>query len=174
MLGALLILPIVLRIVGVILGLVFALGLVLAIIAAVFALVFGDLRSTHWRGMPDWTRPLDAAGPQTSRSFPWAGGDTLRIAVPAEVAYVQSPTVALSITGPAAALDHIVIERGEIRYNRWIKNAGRLRITLSAPDVTRFSLADAVTRYATGRTTPGLIGSACSSTDSGTVPGGTS
>src|SRR5262249_60843360 len=127
-------------------GLVSAPRLVLGLVAPVSTLVFGGFRPTHWRGMPDWTRPIDAAGAQTSRSFPWAGGDTLRIAVPAEVAYVQSPTVALSITGPAAALDHIVIERGEIRYNRWIKNAGRLRITLSAPDVTRFSLAGSADR----------------------------
>jgi uncharacterized membrane protein len=151
-LGAILILPFVLRIVGMILGLVFALALVVAIIAGLIALISGGVfRHGHWSDMrPDWTRPYDATGPRTSRSFPWAGGDTLRISVPAEVSFSQSPHVALSITGPSGALDHIVIERGEIRYGRWIKNAGRLRIVLSAPDVTRFSLAGSANLDITG------------------------
>jgi hypothetical protein len=143
-LGAILILPIVLRIVGMIVGLVFALALAVAIFAAVVTLIAGGLghRYGHWSGIrPDWTRPYDATGPRISRSFSWSGGDTLRISAPAEVSFTQSSTVALSITGPSGALDHVVVEHGEIRYGRWVKNAGRLKIVLSAPDVTRFSLA---------------------------------
>ncbi|MFI4975569.1 MAG: GIN domain-containing protein [Caulobacterales bacterium] len=138
-----LVLPVILTVVGTILGVVLAGAVVMAIVAALFG---GLFYWTGWGGR--WGRsfrsPVDATGPRTSRAFAWTGGDTLSVAVPAEVEFSQSPDVALSITGPSGALDHIVVEGGEIRYDRWVRNAGRLRIVLSAPDVMRFAVMGSV------------------------------
>ncbi len=141
---AILILPLVLAIVGTIVGVVLIFALGVALIAILGALVLGGLGFGRGRwGRFDFRSgpPIEARGPTLSRSFPWSGGNALKISLPAEAAFTQSRDVALSITGPSGALDHVVVERGEIRYDRWVKHAGRLRIVLSAPDVTRFSLA---------------------------------
>jgi uncharacterized membrane protein len=138
-----LVLPLVLAIVGTIVGVVLVFAFVVTVVAVLGALVFGGLGFGRGR----WGRfgvqmggPIESTGPSVSRSFSWSGGDALRVSLPAEVAFTQSQTVALSITGPSGALDHVIVEHGEISYDRWVRHAGRLRIVLSAPDVTRFSV----------------------------------
>ncbi len=117
-------------------------GLIAVIVAGLGAIFgFGPFHRGHWDSVQrSFEGPVDASGPQTSRSFSWSGGDRLRVSVPAEVSFTQSATVALSVTGPSGALDRLVIDHGEIRYDRWIKNGGRLKIVLSAPDVTDFQV----------------------------------
>ena len=118
--------------------------LIVALIGIVFSVFSGGfwLHRGHWNSVRrSFDGPVYASGAQTSRSFYWTGGDTLRISLPADVTFTQSSTVALSISGPGDALDHVIVERGEIRYDRWVSNAGRLRIVLSAPDITAFQVA---------------------------------
>ena len=117
--------------------------LVVALVAVLATIFSGGfwLHRGHWNSVRrSFDGPVYASGAQASRSFYWTGGDTLRVSVPSDVSFTQSATVALSISGPGDALDHVVVERGEIRYDRWISNAGRLRIVLSAPDITAFQV----------------------------------
>lgn len=140
---AILVIKLVVLVVGALLIFVLPVILIVALIAVLVSIFSGGfwLHRGHWNSVRrSLDGPLYASGAQTSRSFYWTGGDTLRVSVPSEVAFTQSQTVALSISGPSDALDHVVVERGEIRYDRWISNAGRLRIVLSAPDVTAFQV----------------------------------
>jgi uncharacterized membrane protein len=141
---AILVFHVVIAVVGAILVFVLPVVLIVALIAVLVSIFSGGFwfHRGHWNSVRrSFDGPVYAAGAQTSRSFSWTGGDTLRISLPADVAYTQSSTVALSISGPGDALDHVLVERGEIRYDRWVSNAGRLRIVLSAPDITAFQVA---------------------------------
>jgi uncharacterized membrane protein len=141
--GALTVLPIILTVVGAIVGVVLAVALVVVVIALIGAGLSGVVfrRSGRWSGFRgEFAAPIRAIGPPASRSFAWTGSDTLRISLPADVSFRQSTEVGLTIDGPADALDHVVVEGGDIRYDRWISNAGRLRIMLSAPAVTVFQI----------------------------------
>jgi hypothetical protein len=141
--GALAVLPVIVTVVGAIVGVVLALAVIVVLIALVGAAVSGALFGrgggwVGWRGA--YAAPLRAVGPPASRSFAWNGGDRLRISLPADVSFKQSTAVSLTIEGPADALDHVVVDGGDIRYDRWVSHAGRLRIMLSAPDVTSFQV----------------------------------
>ncbi|MFI4935038.1 MAG: GIN domain-containing protein [Caulobacterales bacterium] len=138
------VLPTVISIVGALIGIVLTIALVVAIIAAILAAIFGGgwWWGGRWNGA--FRSPVDGSGPWASRSFAWVGGDSLSISVPAEVDYAQGPNVALTISGPSGALDRIVVSNGDISYDRWVLNAGKLKITLTAPDVTRFVISGSV------------------------------
>jgi uncharacterized membrane protein len=141
--AAIVIVPLVIVFVATLIGFVVLPIVVLALVVAAIAALFGTVGLRPWRwgfGRSVRGPPLRALGAATSRSFAWLGGDTLRVSVPADVSYAQSPTTSLSIDGPADALDCLVIERGEIRYDRWVSGADRLKIALSAPDVTAFQI----------------------------------
>jgi hypothetical protein len=139
--GALAVLPVIVTVVGALVGVVLTLAGIVVLIALVVAgsaAIFGGRGPwIGWGG--GWGgAPIRAVGPAASRSFAWRGGDTLRIQLPADVSFRQSTAVSLTIDGPADALDHVVIDGGDIRYDRWVSHAGRLRIMLTAPDVTAF------------------------------------
>lgn len=98
------------------------------------------------------------AGPDTTRTIAWTGGQTLTIDLPADVTYVQGDTPGVVITGPKAAVDRVRLvdgrltldedensERGYIR----VRNGGiriwneteMLKITVTAPSVNSFRSA---------------------------------
>ena len=133
-------LPVIISVVGAILGLVVVGAIVMAILAAVFGSAF------WWRG--GWSSgmhgPVDGSGAWVSRSFAWSPGDSLRVSAPAEVEYVQGPQVSLTISGAGRALDYLVVSGSDIRYDRWVRNAGKLKIVLTAPDVSRFQINGSV------------------------------
>jgi hypothetical protein len=80
-------------------------------------------------------------GPQTTRTIPWPGGDTLGVSVGADVRYTQGPNTGLVATGRKATVDNLVIVNGNVRFARWMPNSGDLVLVLTAPDVRRFKLA---------------------------------
>jgi hypothetical protein len=84
------------------------------------------------------------SGPVVSRALPWNGGDTLKIELPATVAYTQSPTVSLTVTGPREAVDHVVAKDGALGLDRHARGrSGDLAVALTAPDVRTFKLLGA-------------------------------
>jgi len=78
---------------------------------------------------------------QTTRTIPWPGGDKLGVSVGADVRYTQGPNSGLVATGRKATVDNLVIVDGNVRFARRMLNSGDLVLTLTAPDVQRFSLA---------------------------------
>lgn len=102
----------------------------------------------HWDH--DWHEAWEdegrPRGPQVTRTFTWSGDESLRVAVPADVRYVQAPGPArLTITGSERALSRIDVDKGRIgrRGGGW--RAGKVTIVLSAPNVRRFDLSGANT-----------------------------
>lgn len=82
----------------------------------------------------------DSDGPQTTRTIPWPGGDTLEVSIGADVQYTQGPVASLTVTGGKDVVDNVVVENGEIRFSRSIRNHDDVRVVMTAPDVKRFKL----------------------------------
>jgi hypothetical protein len=81
-------------------------------------------------------------GPQTSRDIAWPGGERLVVSVPAAVEYTQSEGPAkLTVSGPSGAVADVRVEDGQIRYDDDSDHDDqKLRIVISAPSVTDFTL----------------------------------
>lgn len=93
-----------------------------------------------WMGPHHWGRMHEAAGPPARRDFPFSGG-FLEVNAPAEVDYVQAPGPAkLTISGPAQALDRVRVEGGRITLAGGFGGWDGLRVSLTAPAVTRFAM----------------------------------
>jgi hypothetical protein len=98
-------------------------------------------RGCHiWNSGSSW-----APGPTIVRNYRWTGGDTLRIDVPASLTYTQGPTSKLTITGPKGLLDKLTVEDGRIGIDGCAGDAPRLKIVMSAPNVTDFEASGAQT-----------------------------
>jgi hypothetical protein len=88
----------------------------------------------HWR--------QESGGAQTTREIAWSGGDAIDVELPAEVQYTQSPGPAkLAVTGPQEAVADVEIVDGHIRLRHDHYEDGDLRITITAPAVTRFEMS---------------------------------
>jgi len=84
---------------------------------------------------------VDGSGPTATRELAWTGANTLELDVPADVQFTQAPGPGkLTITGPKGAVDQVTVENGRIHFDRRVRDAGRLTIVMTAPDVTRFDL----------------------------------
>lgn len=98
----------------------------------------------------------------SSKTLAWTGGDSLAIDVPGDVVYEQGPKAGITITGPAATVDRVRIEDGRLFLTDSDEHVSRniitfhlgpngieahstdqqpLRITVTAPSVSHFSLA---------------------------------
>lgn len=143
-------------------------GLVLSIacFAGAAALGGADLQRNGWtwtlesdehgdgghfvRGAPD-------AGPDTTRTVAWTGGESLEIEVPVDVTYIQGPAATVVITGPKSIADWVRVEGGRITMDdpegrervtfsmhngslRAWSDTDRVKITITAPAVKRFDL----------------------------------
>lgn len=81
---------------------------------------------------------ISGAGPQTVKILTWSGGDELKVRIPATVHYTQGPMISLAVTGPKGTVDHIVVRDGALTFDRRVHDAGRVEVTMMAPDVTHF------------------------------------
>jgi hypothetical protein len=93
-----------------------------------------------------WTGSFNLGGhenePVVSRTQAWTGGDHLEVDVPANVRFTQADGPAtLSLRGPKAALDHLVVEDGRIRFDRDVADADQVTVELTAPKVVQFDVA---------------------------------
>lgn len=92
-------------------------------------------------------------GPDVTRNIAWTGTDSLRVEDSLDVTYVQGARAGIVVTGPQAAVDRVVIAGGRLSlkdgnervtfgfkpggFEAWA-DSERLRITVTAPDVSRF------------------------------------
>lgn len=92
-------------------------------------------------------------GPDVARTIDWTGTDSLRIEDSLDVTFVQGAQAGIVVNGPQAAVDRVVVSGGRIylkdgheRVTFGFKPGGfeawadseRLRITVTAPNVSRF------------------------------------
>ena len=85
-------------------------------------------------------------GPDVTQTLAWAGGPELQIDVPAEVSYTQGAVASVTLTGPKALVDRVILEDGRLRFRdsetkgglhlRYMRDG--LRVTIVAPAVKHF------------------------------------
>jgi hypothetical protein len=83
---------------------------------------------------------IEGEGPQTTKTIPWPGGDTLEVSLGADVRYVQGPNTGLVVTGRKTTVDNLEVSNGELRFIKPMNHRGDLDIVLTAPDVKTFKL----------------------------------
>lgn len=109
------------------------------------ASVFDDEDNVHISVGPG--RGHDS-GPDVTRELVWSGGTLLQVDVPASVTYTQGPVARVTVTGPQALVDRIVVDGGRLRFKDEDNGEGphirfnreRIEITVVAPDVKKFVL----------------------------------
>lgn len=133
-------------------------GLALSIvgIGGAAALGGGDIRSGNWSGA-SWNWDVDnggwgrwdddsraVAGPLAQRTLDWTGGDLLAVDVPVDVVFVQGEPASVLAEGRQDVLDSLTLDAGRLAFaegTTWRRlRDSDLRITVTAPDVTRFEL----------------------------------
>ncbi|MFZ5721902.1 MAG: GIN domain-containing protein [Pseudomonadota bacterium] len=108
--------------------------------------VAGGRIGDHWDWRwdeDDWTDGKGWGGPRETRTVPWSGAGRLDIELAADVRYVQSadgPGV-VEITGPARAIEDVVVRGDTIDYGRRHHRHRKLDIVIRAPGISRFDLS---------------------------------
>jgi Putative auto-transporter adhesin, head GIN domain len=98
-------------------------------------------KNLHWSVTSnDHDHSIYAKGPVITRDFTWAPSDRLEVNDVAEITYIQGPTARLTIEAPKAVLDDIEIEDGTISRRNDNDWGGKLKVTLTAPNVHSFEL----------------------------------
>jgi hypothetical protein len=110
-------------------------------------------------------------GPDVTRTLAWTGGDALILSLAGQVDYVQGAEAGVTVTGPKAVVDRVRLENGELSLANgeevvvmgWDANgptgwahSERLRITVTAPSVTRFDVRGSPDLTITGYDQPSL------------------
>jgi hypothetical protein len=97
--------------------------------------------SSHW----EWRHSHHGGhrhfsdGASASRDLAWSGGDTLDIALPADVRFTQAAGAAkLIVRGPEDVIRHVRVDSGRIDFDTPSLDADEVTIELTAPKVTRF------------------------------------
>jgi hypothetical protein len=94
-----------------------------------------------------WTGTFDLGGhddePVVSRTQAWTGGERLEVDAPVNVRFTQGDgPAALTLRGPKAALDRLVVEGGRIRFDSGVAVAADdVTVELTAPKVVQFEVA---------------------------------
>jgi hypothetical protein len=84
---------------------------------------------------------IDGGGPAETRQLAWSGGQALDIEVPADVRFTQAPGPAkLTISGPKGTVEQLRLSGSELDFDQKPANAQQVTITMTAPDVRRFTL----------------------------------
>lgn len=113
--------------------------------------VAGGRFADHWEWRWDEDDWADGGhhwgGPRETRTLPWSGASRLDVDLAANVRYVQSsddPGV-VEITGPARAIEDVVIRGDTIDYDRRHHRHRKLDIVVRAPGIRSFDLSGANT-----------------------------
>lgn len=106
----------------------------------------GALRRHGFDGFPwnDWQGgvcDLDSGSRNGSRTFTWSSGDTVKIALPANVHYRPGPSDKLVIAGNEALLRHLEVKGSKIGLNCHLTESARdLEVTLPGLPFRKFTL----------------------------------
>lgn len=89
-------------------------------------------------------------GPTVTRTLTWGGGDVFEINVPARIVYTQGATTSLEVSGPQRSVEALALDGDTLRFSRRMRDIGRITVTMTAPNVSRFELNGAQELTITG------------------------
>ena len=130
-------------------------GLVMAVVGIGGAFAVGgpaimrDGWSWSWSERDgDWVRVTrdgsgSRRGPEISRTLEWTGGDRLILDAAADVVFTQGAVPSVTVTGPADRVNALKLENGRLFAEgdrNWRGWRDRVRVTITAPDVSTFEL----------------------------------
>jgi hypothetical protein len=118
----------------------------------------GAISPHHWH-VPsmNWTIDDEGDGPSLrlsgnepiiTRDLGWAGGEKLTFDVPAKVTYTQGPTARITLTGPDALVNHVVLKGDRLKLDRslhGITTRDALKVAITGPSLHEFHLESAQT-----------------------------
>ena len=84
---------------------------------------------------------------QISRDLPWSGGESLVFDLPAAVTYTQGPIARITLTGPDALVDHVVLHGTSLKLDRSIHGLDTdhaLHIAITGPSLHEFQIDSAL------------------------------
>lgn len=100
-------------------------------------------RNRHGHGDNHWS--WQKSGPETTRSLAWSGAHSLDVGLAADVRYEQTSNGrgSVEITGPAGALEHVIIEGDNLRYDSEVRHGwgNKLTVVVRAPDISEFEVS---------------------------------
>lgn len=83
----------------------------------------------------------DARHDEATRELAWTGGEALTADIPAEITYVQADGPArMTVSGPRDAVNAVAVKDGTLVFDRGATDVSDLKVTLTAPNVSRFAL----------------------------------
>lgn len=99
-------------------------------------------KAEFWDFDGDFGPDLDIAdGPQVTRTLAWTGDDELTVNVSADVEYVQGPDAKMVITGPKGYVEALTLNGDDrLSYRHRVRHAPRVKVVLTAPDVSEFTM----------------------------------
>ncbi|HEY1751610.1 MAG TPA: DUF2807 domain-containing protein [Caulobacteraceae bacterium] len=93
------------------------------------------------RSISHYSTSDSADGSTATREIAWNGTDKLDLDIAADVQFTQAPGPAkLVVTGPKDAVEHVVLDGSHLQYDDDGDYSGKLQVTLSAPNVSRFAI----------------------------------
>lgn len=100
--------------------------------------------SRHWDGDWDWDHDGgdggSSGGPAVTREIAWSGRDKVEFDVRADVTYTQAAGPAkLVVTGPQGLIERLTVD-GERVHFRGRTSYARVKIVMTAPNVTAFEV----------------------------------
>jgi hypothetical protein len=87
----------------------------------------------------------DGAGPAGSRTLAWSGAHSFDLGLSADVRYEQTSSGpgSVEITGPTRALEHVIIEGDNLRYDSSFRHhwLPKLTVVVRAPNISEFDVS---------------------------------
>jgi hypothetical protein len=133
--------------------------LAVACLSGAAALGWHGVHGHHWNWGPgNWTMEVrdsdndvhtishfstsdSADGSSATREIAWNGTDKLDVDIDADVQFTQAPGPAkLVVSGPKDAVEHVVLDGSHLQYDDNGDYSGKLKVTLSAPNVSQFAI----------------------------------
>lgn len=102
----------------------------------------GERVSFRRDGVNSWRMDVNEgpASETVSRTLDWTGGDLLAIDLPADVVHMQGVEAGVLIEGSRGLVDRVTLADGRLSLASGPSQRGRLRVTVTAPAVTRFEV----------------------------------
>jgi hypothetical protein len=132
--------------------------LAVACLSGAAALGWHGVHGHHWNFNPNWSVNVrdddtnevrtishfstsDGADGSATREIAWNGTDKLDIDIDADVQFTQAPGPAkLVVSGPKDAVEHVVLDGSHLEYDDNGDYSGKLKVTLTAPNVSQFAI----------------------------------